>query len=176
MSLSKIATNIQNRDTANDVFYTPIELVKTHLKIVKPYVKPNDIIYDPFFGKGAYFNAFPEIFKKNTFEFSEIEMGKDFFKFNRKVDVIISNPPYSILNDVFVKSVELNPHTISYLIGIINLTPKRIEFMNDNGYALTHIHITKVYGWFSMTVIVVFSKKGENCISYDRTTYRTKTI
>lgn len=172
MNFSEISTNIKKRDVPKDVFYTPIELVNKHLKIVKRYVKPNDIIYDPFFGKGAYFNAFPKIFKKNTFEFSEIELGKDFFKFDGKVDVIISNPPYSILNDVFQKSVELNPHTISYLIAFHNLTPKRIEFMNDNGYALSHIHMTKVCSWFGFSLIVVFSKKGKNCISYDRTNYR----
>ena len=164
---------IRNREVPNDVFYTPIELVKIHLKKVSPYVKPDDVIYDPFYGKGVYYNTFPEEFKKNKFEFSEIELGKDFFNFNGKVDVIISNPPYSIMNKVLQKSVELQPHTISFLIGLLNLTPKRIEFMNKYGYYLSYMYMTKVYKWFGATVIVIFSKsKNKNCMSFDRTIHR----
>jgi hypothetical protein len=171
---SKTNDNIKKRETPNDVFYTPINLVKLHLNFVKEYLGENDIIYDPFFGSGNYFNTYAEVFdKNNTFEYSEIEMGKDFFEYDKNVNMIVSNPPYSIIDRVLEKSVSLNPHTISYLIGCNNLTAKRIEYMNKNGYYLSKIHFTKVFKWFGMSFIVVFTKKAtKNCIDYDRTVWR----
>ena len=76
---------IKNKEKPNDVFYTPLSLVKKHLEIVKNYVKEKDIILDPFFGDGAYYNLFEETFKGCSFEFTEIEMKRDFF--NRFFDL-----------------------------------------------------------------------------------------
>jgi hypothetical protein len=171
------AHKIQKKEKPNDVFYTPIDLVKTHLEIIKPYVKEKDLILDPFFGSGNYFNLFKEYFtKSNTYDFTEIELKKDFFKYNKEVNIIISNPPYSCINEVLEHSVKLKPRIISYLIGIINLTPKRIEYMNNKGYILKNLYITKVYKWFSTTAICTFILKTEddekNCISYDRVIYK----
>jgi hypothetical protein len=163
---------IKNRSKPKDIFYTPLSVVKIHLDLVRPFIKEKDIIYDPFYGKGIYYNSFD--FKNTTKIFSEIDMGKDFFEFNEKIDVIISNPPYSCIDKVFEKSVDLNPHTISYLLGFHNLTTKRIEYMNKKGYFLTKIHLTKIYEWFGMSIIVVFTKTSENCISYDRIVHRIK--
>jgi 16S rRNA A1518/A1519 N6-dimethyltransferase RsmA/KsgA/DIM1 with predicted DNA glycosylase/AP lyase activity len=98
--------------------------------------------------------------------------NKDFFKFDKKIDIICSNPPYSILNKVFEHSIKLNPRIISYLIGINNLTPRRIEMMNSAGYGLTKLLMTKVYKWFGISVIVIFEKDKNNIIMFDRTIWR----
>ena len=170
---SVINSTIKKREKANDVFYTPLPLVRVHLELVKQYVCNGDLIYDPFFGTGNYYNSYKEVFTNNTFDFSEIELGKDFFDYNRNVNVIVSNPPYSMIDKVFEKSVSLNPHTISYLIGQNNFTCKRIEFMNKNGYYLDKLYFTKVFKWFGMSVICVFTKKSiKNCIEYDRTVWK----
>ena len=165
---------IKHRKSANDKFYTPIDLVKNHLQYVNEYVAENDTIYDPFYGTGNYFNTYPEIFdKNNTFVNTEIEQGTDFFEYNEKVDMIVSNPPYSMIDRVLAKSVELDPHTISYLIGQHNLTNKRIEYMNNNGYYLDKLFFTKVFEWYGMSAIVVFTKKAnKNCIDFDRKVWR----
>lgn len=171
---SKINHQIKKRTIANDKFYTPVKLVKNHLEYVKEYVEDNDKILDPFFGTGNYYNNYNSIFKNNIFDFTEIELGKDFFEYNEQVNVIISNPPYSIIDKVLKKSVELNPHTISYLIGHGNLTNRRIEYMNSNGYYLSKLFFTKVWKWYGMSVIVVFTKKSQkNCIDFDRTIWKT---
>jgi hypothetical protein len=173
MSQSVINTTIKKREKANDVFYTPLALVRVHLNIVKEYVCNGDVVFDPFFGTGNYYNTYPEIFTSNPFDFTEIEMDKDFFDYDKKVDVIISNPPYSMMDKVLEKSVSLEPHTISYLIGQNNLTCKRIEFMNKQGYYLDKLFFTKVFKWFGMSAIVVFTKKSvKNCIEYDRTVWK----
>ncbi len=146
--------------------------MKIHLDLVKEFVKDGDDILEPFYGSGNYFNLFKEYFKNNTFDFTEIDLGKDFFDYSKNVDVIISNPPYSFIDDVLKKSVELNPFMISYLIGMNNLTTKRIEFMNTNEYYLSKLHLTKVFKWYGMSAIVVFTKSSPNCISYDRIVHK----
>jgi type I restriction-modification system DNA methylase subunit len=168
-----INDKIKKREKANDIFYTPLNLVKKHLEIVQPFVKTNDIILDPFYGSGNYFNLYKDYFKKNnTFEWCEIEKEKDFFTYNTNVNIIVSNPPYSILDKVLEQSIKLKPRIISYLIGINNLTTKRIEYMNEKGYKLVNIHLCKVFKWFGMSSIVTFSINGENVINYDRVIYR----
>jgi hypothetical protein len=162
---SHTSTKIKNREKPNDVFYTPINLVNKHISMID-YIE-SDIWYDPFYGEGAYYNNFPTVNKIWT----EISKGKDFFSFTEKCDIICSNPPYSILDDVLKKSVELNPKCISYLIAMHNLTPTRIEYMNNNGYYLNKLHMMKVRGWYGFSCIVVFQKNCNNCISSERTNY-----
>jgi ABC-type polysaccharide transport system permease subunit len=78
-----------------------------------------------------------------------------------------------MIDKVLEKSVSLNPHTISYLIGQNNLTCKRIEFMNNSGYYLDKMFFTKIWKWFGMSAIVVFTKKSNNnCIDFDRIVWR----
>ena len=171
---SNINHKIKKREKANDVFYTPITLVNQHLKMIERYVDEEDIILDPFYGTGNYYNSYKDFFKKNNiFEFTEIELGLDFFEYKKDVDIIVSNPPYSIIDKVLEKSVLLKPHTISYLIAIHNLTAKRIEYMNNNGYYLDKLYLTKVFKWFGMSVIVIFTKKAkDNCIMFDRNVWK----
>jgi type I restriction-modification system DNA methylase subunit len=171
---SSTSDKIKKRTNANDKFYTPVELVKVHLEYVKDYVEEDDIILDPFFGTGNYFNSFKSVFEKNTWDYTEIDLGLDFFKYDKKINVIVSNPPYSMIDKVLEKSVELKPHTISYLIGQHNLTNKRIEYMNANGYYLDKLFLTKIYKWYGMSIMVVFTTKSKkNCIDFDRKVWQT---
>lgn len=172
---STIGHQIKQRAKPNDVFYTPRELVDTHLLFLYEYInEPNGVILDPFYGDGAYHNAFNDHFHNPT-KYAEIEMDLDFFDFKEKVDYIVSNPPYSILEKVLQHSISLEPKIISYLIGINNLTSKRIEYMNKNGYYLDKVKMIKVKEWYGMSLIVVFKKgKGENCIDFDRVVYYGK--
>lgn len=168
-----IASKIVKRENPNDVFLTPISVVNIHLELLKKYVESNDIIFDGFYGTGNYYNAFSSYFQNNPTDFTEITLNKDFFEYDKKVDVICSNPPYSLINKVLEKSVALRPHTISYLIGMMNFTNKRTEYMNNNGYYLAEIHFTKINKWFGMSLIVVFTNKvTKNCISFDRVVHR----
>lgn len=164
----KSSTNhsIKSRKVANDVFYTPKTAVLEHLKLIESL--PEDKWLDPFFGQGIYFDNFPSDNK----DWCEIQKDKDFLDYTGQVDIICSNPPYSILNKVLNKSIELNPRIISFLIGINNLTPKRIEHMNNAGYGLSKLHFIKIYDWFGFSAIVIFEKNKQNCISFDRIIHR----
>ena len=173
MTSTNISHSIKARKNANDKFYTPTDLVKVHLNLVKEYVVDTDIVFEPFYGSGNYFNLFSLYFPNNKYEYTEIELGLDFFTFQKNCDVIISNPPYSCIDKVLEKSVSLKPHTISYLIGQGNLTTKRIEYMNKNGYFLSKLFFCKVFQWYGMSLICVFTNKTDtNCILFDRVVYK----
>ena len=164
---SNISHQIKQRPHANDVFITPLELSKKAIGMVE--YKEDDIWYDPFKNNGSYYNQYPNECRKL---FSEILEDKDFFDFNENITIISSNPPYSILDKVIKKSIELEPRVINYLIGLNNLTARRIEMFNEAGYGLTKIHMCKVFKWYGMSVIVQFEKDKVNIISYDRVVWR----
>jgi hypothetical protein len=166
MKMSETSRAIKQRENPNDVFITPLPLALHQIKMIE--FQPHDIWFDPFKNNGSYYNQFPTENKVWT----EILDGKDFFQFNESVDIICSNPPYSLINEVIEKIVELNPRVISLLIGFGNLTCKRIQKLNEAGYGLSKLHLTKVYKWYGMSVIVQFEKGKENCISYDRIVWR----
>jgi len=166
--ITSISHKIKQRDNPKDVFYTPDTLVKEHLDLIKEYTNPNDKWVDPFYGEGIYYNAFTTENK----EYTEIALGKDFFEYKTNVDVIVSNPPYSMIDKVLEHSVSLDPRVISYLIGMGNLTARRIEYMNQQGYGLVKLHLTKVFKWYGMSFIVVFVKEKTNCISFDRKVHK----
>ncbi len=160
----KKARNIKenNKTKPNDIFITPLELAKKHIDLIT--YKEDEIWLDPFKNNGSYYNQYPNKNKK----WCEILDNKDFFKFNEKIDIICSNPPYSCIDDVLKKSIELEPRIISYLLGVNNLTCKRIEYLNKNGYGLKYLYMTKIYKWFGMSYICHFEKGCENCILFDR--------
>lgn len=163
---SKTSHDILKREITNDVFITPLKLSKFHIDTID--YKDHDMWYDPFKNSGSYYNQFPNENKK----WSEILDGRDFFDFNEKVDIICSNPPYSMINKVLEKSVKLNPKIISYLIGINNLTPRRIEYMEENGYFISKIHMCKVYKWYGMSIIIIWERNKKSIISFDRTIWK----
>ena len=161
---------IKHRSEAKDVFYTPLSVVKKHISLITS--SQEDVWYDPFAGKHIYLDNFPTTNKQYT----EISEGKDFFTFDKKVDIICSNPPYSCIDAVLEKSVSLNPRVISYLLLEGKLTPKRMEYMNANGYSLSGMYMCKVFSWYGMAVAYTFTKmeKPNNICSfeYDRIVHR----
>ena len=164
---SQISHTIKHREKANDIFITPLELAKTHIDFIGEV--PHDYLWlDPCRNNGSYYNQFPTQIK----EWCEILDDKDFFEYNGKPDIIIQNPPYSILDKWIKKNIELNPKIISFLIGIGNLTARRIEMLENANYGLTKMKMLKVYKWYGMSLIVVFEKNYDSIIEIDRTVYR----
>lgn len=166
MSKSITSHNIKQREIPNDVFITPLKLAKYNIDMIE--YNEDEIWYDPFKNNGSYYNQFPNENKK----WSEILEERDFFTFDEKVDIICSNCPYSMINKVLEKSVELKPRIISYLIGINNLTAKRLEYMENNGYYITKLHMCKVFKWYGMSMIVVWEREKKAIISFDRVVWR----
>ncbi len=164
---SKISHNIKKRETPKDIFITPKPLALTHINMIDNKYN-NKIWYDPFRNSGNYYSQFPTHKK----EWSEILDGKDFFEFNKNIDVICSNPPYSMIDKILEKCVSLNPDVISFLLGINNLTSKRIEYMENNNYHITKLHMCKVWKWYGMSLIIVWEKNKNPILTYDRVVWK----
>ena len=163
---SSISHKIKNREVAKDVFITPLELAKNHIDMI--VFNEEDKWLDPCKNDGSYFIQFPTDNK----DYCEILEDKDFLEYTGNPDIIIQNPPYSILDKWIKKNIELNPRVISMLIGIGNLTARRIEWLEQAGYGLTKMKMLKVYKWYGMSVIVVFEKEKESIIEFDRKIYK----
>ena len=157
MTIVNTSITIAKKKTPNDKIYTPHSLVERHITHVAELFLPNDTIYEPFSGDGRYVTALKNKFPDNAILHTEIDSGSDFFLFTDDVDVIISNPPYSIIDKVLKKSVELKPRVISYLFGYVNVTPKRIAFLNNNGYFIAKFLLCRVRTWFGITAIITVS-------------------
>ena len=162
---------IKARKEAKDVFYTPLLVAQTHISQIKH--KEEDMWFDPFYGKGIYYDNFPTTKK----DFTEIALGKDFFTSDVKPDIICSNPPYSMVDEVLQKSVEMNPRIISYLLLQGKMTPKRLEFMKQHNYGLTAVYTCKVYQWYGMAEAYTFEKGVDSSTVshiWDRIVHRTE--
>jgi len=169
---SNISHNIKKRIKANDVFITPLEVAKQQIQLHN--INDNDLWLDPCRNnkEGSYFNNFPQNVKK---DWCEILEGKDFFEYNKNTDIICGNPPYSVMDKWIKKTLQLNPKEFSLLIGIGNLTTRRIEIIENAGYGLSKMKMLKIYDWYGMSCIVVFEKNKKSIIEYDRKVYKTKT-
>lgn len=74
----------------NDNVYTPVEIAKVIIN--KMPLKDGDIVLDASAGKNVFYDNYPDFVIKDR---CEIDDDIDFFAYNKKVDWIITNPPYS---------------------------------------------------------------------------------
>jgi hypothetical protein len=166
------ANLIRKREVRNDKYYTPESLVRIHLSKLEEREK-SLLIFEPFRGKGAYFNLFPEYFPNSFYQWREIDENQDFFDYRGEPDIIVSNPPFSILDRVFERCYELNPKIISFVLLQHAVTPCRIRRANEAGYFVTDYHLTRVDRWFGCAVILTLSREVErNLISFDCTKHK----
>ena len=166
MLCPKKSLAIKQRIHPNDIFITPVELAEKHINLIP--CTEDDLWLDPCKNNGSYYNQFPTQNK----EYCEILENKDFFEYQGSPDIIIQNPPYSLLDSWIKKNIELNPRVISFLIGIGNLTTRRIEWLENAGYGITKMKMLKVWKWYGMSVLIVFEKNKQSIIEFDRKIYR----
>ena len=84
------------------------------------------------------------------------------------MDIVCSNLPYSCINQILAKTVEIKPRYISYLVGMGHLTKKRLEFLNNHGYYLEKLHMCNVTHVYGSSFIIQFKLGlGNNVMSYD---------
>lgn len=88
----------------SDLVYTPRYAVSPLIK----YIKPNSTIWCPFDTEES---EYVKILSAAGFKviYSHIDLGQDFFEYEPKehYDVIISNPPFSIKDDVLRRLAQL---------------------------------------------------------------------
>jgi hypothetical protein len=119
MGRKLIPTNTER----NDVVYTPEYLTE---QIVK-YFNPTGKLLEPCKGSGNFLKYMPNA------DWCEIQEGIDFFDYHKKVDWIITNPPYSIFRKFLNHSMEVSDNIV-FLVTINHIWLKArlrdIENMN----------------------------------------------
>jgi hypothetical protein len=92
----------------SDVHFTDGKIARD----IVEHFKPSGIVFEPFRGDGSFSKHLP-----SGHEWCEITEGIDFFLYQKKVDWIITNPPFSCLTDVFSHAFSLAEHCV-FLIPI----------------------------------------------------------
>jgi len=164
--MSKNSHDIKNRKNANDIIYTPQPLAKLMIDLCN--IKPNDKVLDPSKGAGVFYDNLPSCIK----DYCEITENKDFFKYDKPVDIIIGNPPYSLWTSWLEHTIKLKPQKFCYIFGQMNLTIPRLKQIEKGGYNMSKIHLCKVWWWFGHSFVCVFEKTNKNSImSYSKCFY-----
>ena len=122
--------------SGNDEFYTPryaIEPLVKHInkeaKIWCPFDKPESLIAQRFLENG------------NSVVCSHIDEEKDFFFHNEDCDYIISNPPYSLKNEVFERLFTIGK-PFAMLVGVVGLfeSQKRFFLFAKNDFEIMYLN------------------------------------
>jgi len=121
----------KNRPKA-DIVMTPVYLAKN---IIEHY-KPTGFILDPCRGEGVFYDNYDTDNK----DWCEIDEGKDFLEYNKKVDWIITNPPWSKMR-IFLEHGMRIADNIVYLTTINHYTTKRrIKDMKEMGFGIKEFY------------------------------------
>ena len=140
----------------NDKVYTPIHIAKL---IINTFPISGKVL-DPFKGSGAFYNQIPDSLNR---DWCEIDEGRDFFDYNNKVDWIISNPPYSIFDEVLEHSFEISDNIV-YLVPVSKVftSLKRIRsILNFGNIKEMHIISASKCGFpFGFPACAIWFQKG----------------
>jgi hypothetical protein len=109
---------------------TPVELCET----LYHHFAPQGVILEPCRGSGNFYNIFNQ-----EKEWCEITEGKDFFRYHKKVDSIMTNPPWSQIRAFLNHSMEI-ADDIYFLITVNHLwTKARLRDILSKGFGIKEI-------------------------------------
>ena len=103
------------KKTTEDVVYTPENIAKLTIDLIAPYISPTETILEPCIWWGAFYNTLSK--KYNNVDWCEIEKWRDFFEYNKNIEWIITNPPYSIYEEFLYHSMEIADNVV-YLVPL----------------------------------------------------------
>ena len=156
---------IRNGDS-NDELYTPISLSKKLIENIP--IKENHSCFDPFYGTGSFFNNFNS---NNENDFSEINLGRDFFRYTKKHDWVISNPPFSQLTKVFEHTLMISELGFAYILPSYSLSCNRLKIASDSGFYLNKlIHFKNPKDWmlgFQMVFAIFTKEKNDSFVNLE---------
>lgn len=72
------------------------------------HFSPKGFMLDPCRGEGAFFNNYETDHK----DWCELSEGKDFFLYTKKVDWIITNPPWSKMQKFLAHAMEISNNIV----------------------------------------------------------------
>lgn len=157
-----VITSIKRNRKANDKIYTPLPVAQKMIELCN--IKPTDTVLDPCLGAGVFFNNLPECHK----DWCEIDLGRDFFEVDCKIDCIVGNPPYSLWDKWLDHTMKLT-NKFCYIFGVLNLTQSRLNKIFNQGFSITAFHIVDIEWWFGNSFIILFEKNKPSLITCELT-------
>jgi len=141
------SVDFAKRKGKSDEWFTPVDAVLPILE----YIKPNSTIWCPF---DIPKSNFVKIFEEDGYKVicSHIDEGGDFFKYEPEdYDIIISNPPYSLRNNILERLFKLNK-PFMMLMNTNGLFDSRVrwDLFKNNNFSLIYlsgrVNYMKKYG------------------------------
>lgn len=132
MKMDKVA------GSGNDEFYTPEYAIEPLFE----YIPIEATIWCPFDTEDSHF---VKMFRRlgNKVIATHLADGYDFFAYQptEHYDYIISNPPYSMKNEVFERLFALNKK-FAMLVGVVGLfeSQKRFQMFRDNYFEIMYLN------------------------------------
>lgn len=123
--------------SGNNEYYTPPYAIKPIIK----YLKPHSTIWCPFDTEESNYVKMLREAGHDVIA-THIDSGGDFFKIEPpKCDYIISNPPFSLKQQVFQRLFEIGM-PFAMLVGIVGLfeSQTRFEMFRDNDFELMYFN------------------------------------
>lgn len=124
------ATNVPGRD----LVMTPPDLAAA---VIGHFAgRMTGSVLDPAKGQGAFYDRLPTPLDRHWCEIAE---GRDFLDWDRPVDWVITNPPWSKLRD-FTRHAMIVAPNIVWLAPLTNLTTKaRLRDLDEAGFGIAEL-------------------------------------
>lgn len=112
--------------------------------------------------------------KRPKFE-CEIDDGKDFYLWGKRVDWVVGNPPYHESYKFTEKALTIANRGIAWLLNnqALNshLTPRRLQRMAELGWCYSKIIVVADKRWFGRYYYLILEKKKNNFIEWNTQTF-----
>jgi hypothetical protein len=150
--------------------YTNESMVKWLLSLTP--IEDSDVVLDAGSGKNkVWYNSLTNPCK---FE-CELEDGCDFMQCESKVDWVVGNPPFHIGWGFTEKAMTISKKGVAFLLNNTGLnstfTPKRIEWMQSQGFYLQRIQVVSDKRWFGRYYYLIFTKQKNDYLGCIRQTF-----
>ncbi len=152
--------------------YTNGEMVRDLLRITP--IMETDTVLDAGSGQNKIWYNSVQNTVVEKYE-CEIEDGCDFFEWNKRVDWVVGNPPFHLGWKFLEKASDVADKGIAFL-GNLNFwnscLPNRFELLKERGFYLNKIHIVQDKRWFGRYYYLIFTKKPNDFLSWNKKTYQ----
>ena len=155
-----------------DLHQTPPDLARDLVALL-PLVS-TDVLYEPFKGEGAFYDAFPA---ENPKDWAEITQGREFRAYTPPTyDWVISNPPFRVddfgkkgnaifpLIDYFTDRAKKGVAFLVSDLGLTTLTRIRRQHLRAKGWDITKIVMCEVKKWRGRYYFIVFQPSTTTCL------------
>jgi hypothetical protein len=160
MGVQSVVNSIQFRSDKqkNDKIYTPKPVANMMIEMCN--FKEGETVLDPCKGGGIFYDNLPSIVNK---EWCELDENKSFYDWNKRVDCVIGNPPFSEWTKWLDHTINITDK-FCYIFGCLNLTPSRIEHLYNEGWGLTQMKMISIEWWFGHQYLCLFEKNKDTII------------